>query len=103
RRFGHAIRLEIHPGMPGEIRDLLMRELDLVPENVYELDGLLDLDSLWQLHGIDRPDLKVKPWPSGVPSRLVGAEKGTVDIVSVLTEKGVLVHHPYESFADSVQ
>jgi polyphosphate kinase len=103
RRFGHAVRLEIDPGMPGEIRDLLMRELDLGPENVYEIDGLLDLDSLWQLYGIDRADLKDAPWPSVVPTRLVGAEEGTVDIFSVLAEKGVLVHHPYESFADSVQ
>ncbi|HEV8627493.1 MAG TPA: polyphosphate kinase 1, partial [Acidimicrobiia bacterium] len=103
RRFGHAVRLEIHPGMPGEIRDLLMRELDLGRENVYEIDGLLDLDSLWQLYGIDRADLKDAPWPSVVPSRLVGAEEGTVDIFSVLAEKGVLVHHPYDSFADSVQ
>jgi polyphosphate kinase len=103
RRFGHAVRLEIHPGMPEEIRDLLIRELDLSPENVYEIDGLLDLDSLWQLYGIDRPDLKDVPWPSVVPPRLVGAEEGTVDIFAVLAEKGVLVHHPYDSFADSVQ
>jgi polyphosphate kinase len=103
RRFGHAVRLEINPGMPAEIRDLLVRELDLTPENVYEIDGLLDLDSFWQLYGIDRPDLKDTPWPSVVPPRLVGVEEGTVDIFTVLAEKGVLVHHPYDSFADSVQ
>jgi polyphosphate kinase len=103
RRFGHAVRLEINPGMPAEIRDLLVRELDLTPENVYEVDGLLDLDSFWQLYGIDRPDLKDTPWPSVVPPRLAGVEEGTVDIFTVLAEKGVLVHHPYDSFADSVQ
>ncbi|HEV7534356.1 MAG TPA: polyphosphate kinase 1, partial [Acidimicrobiia bacterium] len=103
RRFGHAVRLEIQPGMPGEIRDLLVRELDLTPENVYEIDGLLDLDSLWQLYGIERPDLKDTPWPSVTPPRLVGAEEGTVDIFAVLAEKGVLLQHPYDSFADSVQ
>ncbi|HEV7688721.1 MAG TPA: RNA degradosome polyphosphate kinase [Acidimicrobiia bacterium] len=103
RRFGHAVRLEINPGMPAEIRDLLVRELDLTPENVYEIDGLLDLDSFWQLYGIDRPDLKDAPWPSVVPARLAGVEEGTVDIFTVLAEKGVLVHHPYDSFADTVQ
>src|SRR5437868_3586493 len=72
RRFGHALRLEIQPSMPGEIRDLLVRELDLTPENVYEIDGLLDLDSLWQLYGIDRPDPQDTPWPSVVPPRLPG-------------------------------
>jgi polyphosphate kinase len=103
RRFGHAVRLEIHPGMPGEIRDLLVRELDLTPENLYEIDGLLDLDSLWQLYGVDRPDLKDAPWPAVVPPRLAGVEEGTVDIFAVLAEQDVLVHHPYDSFADSVQ
>jgi polyphosphate kinase len=103
RRFGHAVRLEINPGMPGEIRDLLVRELDLTPEDLYENDGLLDLDSLWQLYGVDRPDLKDTPWPSVVPSRLAGVEEGTVDIFAVLAEQDVLVHHPYDSFADSVQ
>jgi polyphosphate kinase len=103
RRFGHAVRVEIHPGMPGEIRDLLIRELDLTPDNVYEIDGLLDLDSLWQLYGLDRPDLKDTPWPAVVPSRLAGVEEGAVDIFAVLAEKGVLIHHPYDSFADSVQ
>jgi polyphosphate kinase len=103
RRFGHAVRLEIQPSMPGEIRDLLVRELDLTPENVYEIDGLLDLDSLWQMYGIDRPDLKDTPWPSVVPPRLAGVEEGTVDIFAVLSEKGVLLQHPYDSFADTVQ
>jgi polyphosphate kinase len=103
RRFGHAVRVEIHPGMPGEIRDLLVRELDLIPDNVYEIDGLLDLDSLWQLYGLDRTDLKDTPWPAVVPTRLAGVEEGAVDIFAVLAEKGVLIHHPYDSFADSVQ
>ena len=103
RRFGHAVRLEIHPGMPDEIRDMLVRELDLTPENVYEIDGLLDLDSLWELYGSDRPDLKDTPWPPVVPPRLAGVEEGIVDIFALLSEKDELVHHPYESFADTVQ
>jgi polyphosphate kinase len=103
RRFGHAVRLEVHPGMPDEIRELLVRELDLTRDNVYEIDGLLDLDSLWQLYGSDRPDLKDTPWPSVVPPRLAGVEDGAVDIFAVLAEQGVLVQHPYDSFADTVQ
>jgi polyphosphate kinase len=103
RRFGHAVRLEIQPGMPAEIRELLVRELDLTPDNVHEIDGLLDLDSLWQLYGIDRLDLKDTPWPSVIPARVAGTEEGAIDIFSVLSEKGVLLHHPYESFADTVQ
>jgi len=103
RRFGHAVRLEVRPDMPDEIRELLVRELDLTSDDVYEIDGLLDLESLWQLHGIDRPDLKDTPWPSVVPPRLAGVEDGAVDIFAVLAEQGVLVQHPYDSFADTVQ
>src|SRR5581483_1079355 len=98
RRFGHAVRLEVRPDMPDEIRELLVRELDLTSDDVYEIDGLLDLESLWQLHGIDRPDLKDTPWPSVVPPRLAGVEDGAVDIFAVLAEQGVLVQHPYDSF-----
>ncbi|MGH9034506.1 MAG: RNA degradosome polyphosphate kinase, partial [Acidimicrobiia bacterium] len=53
RRFGHAVRLEIDAGMSDEVRDLLTRELDLDPDQVYVLDGPLDLESLWALHKLD--------------------------------------------------
>ncbi|MGH9034770.1 MAG: RNA degradosome polyphosphate kinase, partial [Acidimicrobiia bacterium] len=102
RRFGHAVRLEIDAGMSDEVRDLLTRELDLDPDQVYVLDGPLDLESLWALHKLDRPDLKDPPWSPVTPPRLVGVEEGK-DIFAVLREGGELVHHPYDSFADSVQ
>ncbi len=102
RRFGHAVRLEIDAGMSEDVRDLLTRELDLDPDQVYVLDGPLDLESLWALHKLDRPDLKDPSWSPVTPPRLVGVEEGR-DIFAVLREGGELVHHPYDSFADSVQ
>jgi polyphosphate kinase len=102
RRFGHAVRLEIDADMSDEVRDILTRELELDPDQVYVVDGPLDLESLWALHKLDRPDLKDPPWSPVTPPRLVGVEEGK-DIFAVLREGGELVHHPYDSFADSVQ
>src|SRR5207249_11149376 len=49
RRFGKAVRLEVEPGMSGEVRELLVRELELGEDDVYDVDGLLDLTGLWAL------------------------------------------------------
>ena len=57
RRFGQAVRLEIDLGMSDEARELLQRELDLEPGDVFTGDGLLDLAGLWALHDRDRSDL----------------------------------------------
>ena len=103
RRFGHAVRLETDAGMSDEVRDLLMRELDLDPDEVYVLDGPLDLEDLWSIHALDRPDLKDPPWGAVVPPRLAGVEDGSTDIFAVLRQGDVLVHHPYDAFSDSVQ
>jgi polyphosphate kinase len=103
RRFGHAVRLEIDAAMSDEVREILTRELDLDPDQVYVVDGPLDLESLWALHKLDRPDLKDVPWFPVTPPRLAGVEEGSRDIFAVLREGGELVHHPYDSFLDSVQ
>ncbi|MGH9003497.1 MAG: polyphosphate kinase 1, partial [Acidimicrobiia bacterium] len=102
RRFGHAVRLEIDAAMTVEVRELLRRELDLGPDQVYVVDGPLDLDSLWAMHRLDRPELKDPSWSPVTPPRLVGVEDGR-DIFAVLREGGELVQHPYDSFADTVQ
>jgi len=103
RRFGQAVRLEVDAGMSAEVCDLLMRELELTPDALYVLDCPLDLESLWSVHELDRPDLKDPPWAPVTPGRLAGLGDGGGDIFSVLADGGVLVHHPYDSFADSVE
>src|SRR5581483_11571552 len=71
RRFGRAVRLEVMPGMPAEVRDLLVRELELGDEDVYTVDGALDLSGLFALVDLDRPDLKAEPWvPQTQPALL---------------------------------
>jgi polyphosphate kinase len=103
QRFGRAVRLELTENGSGEIRELLMRELELAPDAVYQLDAPLDLGGLWALHGLDRADLHAEEWSPVVPAELRAAEGEPVDIFAVLRRHNVLVHHPYESFGASVE
>jgi len=104
RRFGRSVRLEVDEDVSGEILDLLVRELDLDPEDVYLCSGPLDLGGLWSVHSIDRPDLKDEPWVPITQARLVGdTPNESVDMFSVIRDGDLLLHHPYESFSSSVE
>jgi polyphosphate kinase len=102
RRFGRAVRLEVMPGMPEEVRDLLVRELEIGDDDVYVVAGALDLSGLFALVDLDRPELKAEPWvPQTQPVLLT--PDGPADIFEVLRQRDVLVHHPYDSFQTSVE
>ena len=103
RRFGQAVRLEIDGQMSDEARELLERELELAPHDVYVVDGPLGLDGLWALHDLDRPDLKDEPWHPVTPPALAGGEDDRVDVFAALREQDILVHHPYDSFTTTVE
>jgi polyphosphate kinase len=104
RRFGRAVRLEVDAEVSEEILDLLTRELDLAPDDVYHCNVPLDLGGLWSVHGLDRPELKDEPWVPITQPRLTSRELDEpVDLFSVIREGDVLVHHPYESFSSSVE
>ena len=102
RRFGSPVRLEVADDMTEHMLELLLRELDVHPGDVIQVPGLLDLSSLWQIYGVDRPDLKD---PAFVPSTSPAfADRETPkSIFATLREGDVLVHHPYESFSTSTQ
>ena len=103
RRFGRAVRLEVMPGMPAEVRELLVRELELRPDDVYTVAGALDLSGLFAVVDLDRPDLKSEPWVPQTQPVLQGTEDGSADMFAVLRARDVLVHHPYDSFRSSVE
>ncbi|MDP8976229.1 MAG: RNA degradosome polyphosphate kinase [Actinomycetota bacterium] len=103
RRFGKAVRLEIHPTMSDDVRGLLVDELEVSENDVYILRAPLDLSGLWAVHDLDRPDLKDEVWSPVTQPRLARAEDGSLDLFAVLRDGDVLVHHPYESFATSVE
>ncbi|MET0325615.1 MAG: polyphosphate kinase 1, partial [Ilumatobacteraceae bacterium] len=103
RRFNKAVRLEISETMSDEILELLMRELEVGADDVYRLRGPIDLGFLWQLHGLDRPDLKDRPWPPITAGRIAVAEETDRPLVSVMRDRAIFVHHPYESFTSSTE
>jgi polyphosphate kinase len=102
RRFGSPVRLEVSDDMTEHMLELLLRELDVHPGDVIQVPGLLDLTSLWQIYGVDRPALKD---PAFVPATNPAfADRETPkSIFATLREGDVLVHHPYDSFSTSTQ
>ncbi|MHC2998743.1 RNA degradosome polyphosphate kinase [Microbacterium sp. HJ5] len=103
RRFGPPIRLEITDDMDEVTLELLIRELDITAQEVYRLPGPLDLRGLFDLR-IDRPDLRFKPHvPTTAMAFQPGDNNERPDIFASIRKGDVLVHHPYESFATSVQ
>jgi len=103
RRFSRAVRLEVEDGMPEKMRQLLVRELQVHAGDVFPLPGLLALSDLIELHAIDKPELKDGPFQPVTSRDLVASDDSPVDVFSVLRQKDVLLHHPYESFTTSVQ
>jgi polyphosphate kinase len=103
RRFGRAVRLEVDREMPASVRELLLEELELGSDDVYESSAPLGLGQLWALHAIDRPDLHEQPWVPMTQPRLAAAGDGPLDLFAVLRDRDVLVHHPYDSFTTSVE
>ena len=104
RRFGPPIRLEITDDMDEVTLDLLIKELDITQQEVYRLPGPLDLRGLFDLSRIDRPDLHYKPHvPTTATAFQPGDNNERPDVFAAIRKGDVLVHHPYESFATSVQ
>ena len=99
RRFGQAVRLEVSAGIATDLLDMLIAEVDVPEESVYLFDVPIDLGGLRALTDWERTDLQATPWTPVTPPRLAGG----VDIFAVLAEHDILVHHPYESFAASVE
>jgi len=102
-RFNKAIRLEVDGTISDELLELLIRELELDPRNVSSHRAMLDLSCLWQLHSLERSDLKDKAWTPVTAGRLYLAEGTDRPIFSVMRDRAILVHHPYESYASSVE
>ncbi|MBA3690625.1 MAG: RNA degradosome polyphosphate kinase [Actinobacteria bacterium] len=100
RRAASPVRLEVDGSITDEVRGLLLRELELEPDDVYEVRSLLDLSSLASLAALDRPGLKDEPFTPVTQKRLAGEAS---DVFTVLRGGDVLVHHPYDSFSTSVE
>lgn len=104
RKFAKAVRLEIEPDPSPVLLRQLLDKLNLDQQDAYERAGPMDYSALFEIAELDRPDLKEKTWRGVVPSRLVtDPASGSAGMFAALRKQDVLVHHPYESFRDSVE
>jgi polyphosphate kinase len=104
RRFGEVVRLEIAAGMNPKLREQLISALRLEDREVYDVGGLVDLGDLGSIADVSgHPDLRYSPWSPVTQPRLQGEDEEPVDIFAAIRQRDLLVHHPYDSFATSVE
>ncbi|AGW84435.1 polyphosphate kinase [Bifidobacterium animalis subsp. lactis ATCC 27673] len=104
RRFGPPIRLEISDETSPFLSQLLADQMGVTPDEVYRLPAPLDATVLFELGGIDRPDLKFPPFVPTTNRQIAEVESSRAqDIFAAIRERDILLHHPYDSFSTSVQ
>jgi polyphosphate kinase len=99
RRFGFCVRLEVSAGMSPQMVKVLRNALELVDQDVYTIDGPLNIPDLMALYKLDLPELKDRPFNPTTPAILRSSES----IFDAIRHQDILLHHPYESFAPVVE
>jgi polyphosphate kinase len=99
RRFGFGVRLEVASGMSPHMVKLLRKSLEMEEQDVYTIDGPLNIPDLLALYKLDLPELKYPPFTPTTPALLSTKET----IFDVLRHQDVLLHHPFDSFAPVVE
>jgi polyphosphate kinase len=95
RRFGHSVRLEVSTTMPGEMVRYLASSIGLTADDVYTIDGPLNVPDLMALYDLPKSALKDKPYMPSIPATFSTGES----MFEVISRQDVLVHHPYNSFS----
>ena len=104
RRFGEVVRVEVESSMSREMREQLERALEADHDDVFAVDGLLDLNDLWEIVKISGySELRDAPWTPVTQPRLLPQESEDVDVMGSMREGDILLHHPYDSFSTSVE
>ncbi len=103
RRFGKVVRLEVAPDFSADLLDLLLREMGATEDQVYRVEGPLDLGGLFTLTSLPRDDLKYEPFNGVIPARLALLDGVYPDVFRVIRDGALLVHHPYDSFSTSTE
>jgi polyphosphate kinase len=94
RRYGNVVKMDVNPGIPDYIKQVLMENLEIEERKVYEIPGILGLSSLIEMMSIDRPDLKDVPFVPRNPF----LEQEDENMFELLKHRDMLLHHPYDSF-----
>ena len=94
RRFRFAVRLEVSAAMPDKMLKTLVNGIGVTEQDVYKIDGFVDIPDLMQLYHLELPNLKDRP----TPVIYSGAFKDKKSAFEVIKKHDVLVHHPYQSF-----
>ena len=100
RRFGDIVRVEVSAAAAPAMLERLKRGLAVADEQIYVVDGLLDLADAMEIARLDRPELKDDPWVPVTHRRFMS---GPSVMFSEIAKADILVHHPYESFATSFE
>jgi polyphosphate kinase len=104
RRMGEAVRLEVDVDIDPGVRELLREALELEARQVYDVDGILGLGDLWQIYGLPGfQELRDPPWTPVTQPRLQGGDSEPANVLTEMRRGDILVHHPYDSFATSVE
>jgi polyphosphate kinase len=102
RKFGSVVQVAIDEGMPSDIRDLLVDNLEITRNDLYSMKGPLGLVNLWQIYNsVERYELKTPSYKPVVPPLLKNLEEPE-DFFSLIRERNILLHHPYDSFSPVV-
>ena len=98
RKFGSVVQVEIYEDMPDHIRELLIENLEIRPNDVYILPAPLGLSNLWQVYSnVERHDLKFPIYHPVVPKAFQNAMMAG-DIFEAIRQGNILLHQPYDSF-----
>jgi len=97
RRFGFVVRLTLGKNTPEHIRQLLTKNLNVPPEEIFESDAALGLSGLMSLLSIDRPDLKDPPHVGVIHPRLRKLNQPQ-EIFDTIRQGDIMLFHPYDSF-----
>jgi polyphosphate kinase len=102
RRFGDVVRVEVSGSVSSRMLERLERGLSASREQIYLIQGLLDLAELQELVRLDRPDLKEEAWYPVVHPRFA-APADADELFAEIRRNDILVHHPFDSFASSFE
>src|ERR671918_56868 len=104
RRFGELVRLEVSSSMDPDMRHYLVEQLAIDEGQVIDVEGLLDLDDLWALYDVEgHRELRDPPWTPVTQAALADRDDNKADVFAAMRAGDLLLHHPYDSFATSVE